>query len=105
VHMELAAVTLGQIWEHFAHRIGALLVSLFVIATSLVVLRRHRDERALRRPAVLLLALLVTQLTLGVLTVLLRKPADIASAHVALGALVLVTSFVLAVRATRLARA
>jgi heme A synthase len=46
--------------------------------------------------------LLFTQLTLGVLTVLLRKPADIASAHVAVGALVLVTTFVLAVRSMRL---
>ena len=30
-------------------------------------------------------------MTLGVLTVLLRKPADVASTHVAVGALVLVT--------------
>jgi heme A synthase len=37
-----------------------------------------------------------------VLTVLLKKPADIASAHVAVGALVLVTTIVLAVRSLRL---
>ncbi|MGH7215290.1 MAG: hypothetical protein ACREIT_11055, partial [Tepidisphaeraceae bacterium] len=40
--------------------------------------------------------------TLGVMTVLMRKPADIASAHVATGALFLVTTFVLAVRSMRL---
>jgi heme A synthase len=40
--------------------------------------------------------------TLGILTVLLRKPADVASAHVAVGALILVTTFTLAVRAWRL---
>jgi uncharacterized PurR-regulated membrane protein YhhQ (DUF165 family) len=45
--------------------------------------------------------LLVTQVTLGVLTVLWRKPADIASLHVAVGALVLVTTFTLAARAVR----
>ena len=39
---------------------------------------------------------------LGVLTVYLRKPADIASAHVAVGALVLVTAFTIAVRSMRL---
>ena len=50
-------------------------------------------------PAVILLLLLTAQVTLGVLTVLLRKPADVASAHVAVGALVLVTSFVMMVRA------
>jgi len=46
-------------------------------------------------PAVILLVLLMAQVTLGVLTVLLRKPADVASSHVAVGALVLVTSFVM----------
>jgi heme A synthase len=39
---------------------------------------------------------------LGILTVLLRKPADIASAHVAVGSLLLVTTCVIAVRAMRL---
>ena len=53
-------------------------------------------------PAAILLLLLAAQVTLGVLTVLLRKPADVASAHVAVGALVLMTSFVLTARAGRL---
>jgi heme A synthase len=50
----------------------------------------------------LTIVLLAAQVTLGVLTVLYRKPADVASAHVAVGALLLVTSFVLAARAGRL---
>ena len=58
----------------------------------------------LSRLAATLLALLLTQLTLGAATVLLRKPADVASAHVAVGALTLMTTFVLAVRAVRLFR-
>jgi heme A synthase len=65
-----------------------------------VILRKHRKQ-GLTRPAILLLILLATQITLGVLTVLLKKPADLASAHVAVGALVLVTTFVLAVRSMR----
>ena len=52
--------------------------------------------------SILLLVFLTAQITLGVLTVLMRKPADIASAHVAVGALILVTTFVLTVRAIRL---
>ena len=50
----------------------------------------------------LLGVLIAAQLTLGVCTVLYRKPADVASAHVAVGALVLVTAFVTAARAARL---
>jgi cytochrome c oxidase assembly protein subunit 15 len=93
--------TLGQVWLAFGHRIGALLVTICVIALAVVVLRKYR-RRGLTGLAWTLLGLLVAQITLGVLTVLLRKPADIASAHVAVGALVLVTAFVLAVRSMRL---
>jgi cytochrome c oxidase assembly protein subunit 15 len=98
----LDPVTLGQVWLHFGHRIGAVLVTVFVLALATMVIRRYRTQPKLLVPAVLLIGLLLTQLTLGVLTVLLRKPADVASAHVAVGALVLVTSFVLTARAARL---
>jgi len=93
--------TVGQVWLAFGHRFGALIVSAFTVTLSLIVLRMHRIT-GLTRPAILLLILLATQLTLGVLTVLWKKPADLASAHVAVGALVLVTTFVLAVRAMRI---
>jgi cytochrome c oxidase assembly protein subunit 15 len=98
----LKPVTLGQVWLHFGHRVGAVMVSGLVAALVWRVLRRHRGQRALSRPAWLLTLLIVAQLTLGVLTVLMRKPADIASLHVAVGALVLVTTFTIAVRAARL---
>jgi cytochrome c oxidase assembly protein subunit 15 len=92
--------SLTQVWLAFGHRIGALLVSAAIVTLSCVILRKHRKQ-GLTRPAILLLILLATQITLGVLTVLLKKPADLASAHVAVGALVLVTTFVLAVRSMR----
>ena len=98
----LDPVTLSQIWLHFGHRLGAILVSTLVLALAAVVLRRYRMQPKLSVPAALLIVLLLAQLTLGVLTVLLRKPADVASAHVAVGALVLVTSFILAARSVRL---
>ena len=98
----LKPVTLTQIWLHFGHRVGAVIVSALVAALVWRVLRRHRDQRALTRPAVVLAVLIVTQFTLGLLTVLYRKPADVASLHVAVGALVLVTTFVIMVRAARL---
>ena len=95
-------VTLPQIWVAFAHRIGAILVSAMILWTAIVVLRNHRERRELVIPALLLVALLVMQITLGMVTVLWRKPADIASAHVAVGALTLLTAFVICVRALRL---
>jgi len=100
--LNLDPVNLEQIWLHFAHRMGAILVSVMVLTLAGVVLGRYRMHPRLSRPAMLLIVLLAGQLTLGVLTVLLRKPADVASAHVAVGALVLVTSFVLTCRAARI---
>ena len=100
--LNLDAVTLGQIWLHFGHRLGAILVTLLVCALASTTIRRYAGQPRLLRPALLLIVLLAVQLTLGVLTVLYRKPADLASAHVAVGALVLVTTFVLTARAARL---
>ena len=161
----LSRVTLAQVWLHFGHRIGAVVVTAALFWLIGRVVRRHRGDvglktvaaaavawfgfftglaaahavgssygfakgvgpgapiftaavlsgigaallarrmglhRPLLAPAALLAALLVVQVTLGVLTVLLRKPADVASAHVAVGALTLVTAFVLLVRSARL---
>ncbi|MDB5910754.1 MAG: cytochrome c oxidase assembly protein subunit 15 [Massilia sp.] len=99
--LNLDPVTLTQLWLHFTHRIGAVMVTIFTVLLAARVLRKHLQP-GLVVPATLLLVLLQTQITLGILTVLLRKPADVASSHVAVGALVLVTSFVLTVRAMRL---
>ncbi len=98
--LNLPAVTLGQIWIHFTHRLGALAVTICLIVLIFKATKLRRGE--LTWMAMLLAVLLVGQITLGVLTVLLRKPADIASLHVAVGALLLVTTFVLAVRGMRL---
>jgi cytochrome c oxidase assembly protein subunit 15 len=65
-------------------------------------LRDHREHRVLIRGAMVLVTLLIIQVTLGAFTVWMRKPADIASAHVAVGALTLMTTFILTVRAMRL---
>jgi cytochrome c oxidase assembly protein subunit 15 len=90
--LNLDPVTLGQVWLCFAHRIGAVMVTGLLLILIVNVLRHHRGG-PLPSLAVILEGLLLTQLTLGVLTVIFRKPADVASAHVAVGALVLVTTF------------
>ncbi|HSV15436.1 MAG TPA: COX15/CtaA family protein, partial [Tepidisphaeraceae bacterium] len=99
-NLNLEPVTLTQVWLHFAHRVGAIVVTIALVTLIGVILLRHR--RTLLIPAVTLSLLLLGQLTLGVLTVYFRKPADIASLHVAVGALVLVTTFSIAVAAMRL---
>ncbi len=99
--LNLDPVTMGQVWLHFGHRIGAVAVTLLVMATAVRVFRRF-SIRTLLLPSFFLVALLLTQLLLGIVTVWLRKPADVASAHVAVGALTLVCSVVLLARAVRL---
>ena len=86
---------------HFAHRVGAATVTLLVLATTSHVFFHHGRRAELRRPAILLLVLLALQITLGALTVLSHKQFVINSLHVVNGALVLVTSLVLTLRAHR----
>ena len=96
-------VTLGQIWLHFGHRVGAVVVSTLLITLIATAVRR-RQSGAILRPIAALSVLLVAQVTLGILTVLWRKPADVASLHVAVGALTLMTTFVVLIRAARIYR-
>jgi cytochrome c oxidase assembly protein subunit 15 len=91
----------AKIGIHFAHRAGAAAVALLIAATGGHVLYHHRRSRELVRPAILLLILVALQITLGALTVLSQKQFIINSLHVVNGALVLVTSLVLTLRAHR----
>jgi cytochrome c oxidase assembly protein subunit 15 len=86
---------------HFAHRVGALLVALTILALAGHVLAHHRARLELRRPALLLLALVAAQITLGAYTVLSGKHYIVNSLHVVTGATVLVTSLVVALRVFR----
>ncbi|HEY3092505.1 MAG TPA: COX15/CtaA family protein, partial [Vicinamibacterales bacterium] len=91
----------SKIAIHFAHRVGAATVGALVLATTGHVFYHHGRRAELRRPAILLLVLLAVQITLGALTVLSQKQFIINSLHVVNGALVLVTSLVLTMRAHR----
>ena len=86
---------------HFAHRVGALVVTFLILAMTAHVFFHHRQRRELTRPSALLLALLALQVTLGALTVLSGRQHVINSLHVVTGGLVLVTSLVLTLRAHR----
>jgi heme a synthase len=86
---------------HFAHRVGALIATACVLATTGHVFYHHRDRSELVRPSILLLVLVATQVTLGALTVLSRKDVLINSLHVVTGGCVLATTVVLVLRAHR----
>jgi cytochrome c oxidase assembly protein subunit 15 len=87
---------------HYAHRVGAVIVTLAILAAAGHVFYHHRGRRELVRPAALLLVLVTSQVTLGALVVLSGRQEVINTAHVANGALVLVTSLVLTLNSARL---
>ena len=86
---------------HFAHRVGAVVVAVLILATAGHVIAHHRTRPELLRPAVLLLALLAVQITLGAYVIWTEKQFIVNSAHVANGAAVLGTSLVLTLRTFR----
>ncbi|MBA3297161.1 MAG: COX15/CtaA family protein [Acidobacteria bacterium] len=86
---------------HYAHRVGAVAVLLAVLMTTARVWTAHRTDRRLRRPALLLVSLVLVQGTLGAFVVWSGLQPVINTAHVANGALVLGTSLVLALRTCR----
>jgi cytochrome c oxidase assembly protein subunit 15 len=90
-----------KIAVHFAHRVGALVVTLAIVATAAHVWYHHPSRGELIRPAGLVVALVAIQIALGGLTVLSRRNVWINSAHVVCGALVLATSLVLTLRSWR----
>ena len=86
---------------HFAHRVGAALVTIAVLATAGHVLAHHRRRRELARPAALLIVFVLAQVTLGAFVVWTGLQPVINTAHVVNGALVLATSLVLTLRSYR----
>jgi cytochrome c oxidase assembly protein subunit 15 len=91
----------AAIATHFAHRVGALTVAVLLLATAGHVFYHHPRRRELCRPAILLLALLALQITLGAYNIWSGLNFVINSLHVVTGASILGTSVVLALRAHR----
>jgi len=84
---------------HFAHRAWALVVAGSVVACLVAALRARRA--GLVRAGIALAGLVAVQIALGAATVLTRKAVPIATAHVATGALLLVTALAFTLGARR----
>lgn len=98
----LEAVTAGQIWIHYAHRVWAIVVVGFGLWAGQRVFRRYSASGALLFPALFIWILLAFQIMLGALTVLSYKNPHITTAHVATGALILGLGVLLTLQAARL---
>jgi cytochrome c oxidase assembly protein subunit 15 len=99
---DLPPVEASQVWIHFAHRAGALLAGFTVIACGVHILRAHPSDQRLREPALVMMLLVLVQFLLGALTVWTGKGVQIATAHVATGALLFGSCVVLAARSFHL---
>ena len=85
----LSDVTAFQIWLHMVHRFLAFIIAIAVVAFCLRVWRDSPRFPALKRLSILWVVLVVCQITLGAWIIWSNKAADIATAHVALGAIML----------------
>ena len=85
----LSGVDAFQIWLQVIHRFVALLIAIGVIAFCSRVWRDARHVPALKKLSMWWIAFLFVQLTLGAWTIWSNKAADIATAHVAVGAIML----------------
>jgi cytochrome c oxidase assembly protein subunit 15 len=87
---------------HFAHRIGAIVVTALVARLAFAAWRAA--DRRFRAPATAVLVLVAFQIGLGAMTVLTGKAVTPTTLHVATGAAVLGTCWWLTLRASRVLR-
>jgi heme a synthase len=85
----LSDVDAFQIWLQMAHRFLALLIGIAVLAFCVRVWKDAYAIAALRRLSILWGGLFLLQFTLGAWTIWSNKAADVATSHVALGAIML----------------
>ena len=85
----LSDVTAFQIWLQMAHRFLALVIAIAIIALCVRIGRHARASVVLKRISILWVALVLCQIALGAWVIWSNKAADVATAHVALGAVML----------------
>lgn len=88
-HRDFHPITAGQIHLHMTHRISAVAILVLVGACAMLS-RKGAAAPTIASLTAVWLGLILVQATLGAYTVWSNKAADIATAHVAVGALSLV---------------
>lgn len=87
---------------HFAHRIGAVITTIFVLWTAIVALKRYAGRPDFTLPAIFAIVMVLVQFTLGALTVLHVKAPTMTTLHVSGGAAMLGIMMLMAIRARHL---
>ena len=87
-----------EIFIHFAHRLGALIVTLLVFGTAVSARRAPRD---LRTPALGMTLIVMAQVMLGASIIWTSRQVVVATLHVVVGAVLLAFSMVLTVKTHR----
>lgn len=95
------AITPGQIIIHMLHRLWAVVVAVMVVWTGVRAIAMRKESKRFSILGWALLALIIVQAGLGALTVLSHKAVPITTAHVATGALLLVSCALLALHLGR----
>lgn len=94
----LEPVTLGQVWIHFIHRLGAFVVLCTAIIVTFVGWQLRGSNVRVWRTVCSLDAVVAIQIGLGISTVLLKKTPVVTSVHVMTGAALLGFTALLALR-------
>jgi cytochrome c oxidase assembly protein subunit 15 len=85
----LSEVSAFQIWLQMVHRFLALIIAIAIMSFCVRVWRDSRGLDVLKRLSSLWVVLVFGQITLGAWVIWSNKAADVATAHVALGAIML----------------
>jgi len=101
-YREFQPITAAQIYVHMAHRMNAMVI-LAVVAACALVLRKGESTTRITRFTHVWFFVILAQAGLGAYTVWSNKAADVATAHVALGALSLACGGLLFMAAAPLA--
>lgn len=96
--MDTEEITRWQMLSHVLHRGWALVVTFMIGWTAIRAFRIPELPREIRRNVWMLVALVVVQVTLGILSILTEKQFTVTSLHVTTGALTLAAGVALTVR-------
>lgn len=95
------AITGPQIIIHMLHRLTACAVLFAIIVCAVQVWRHTAKGAVLRKVSALWVAMVLVQVTLGILTILSQRKVDVTTAHVAVGALTFMTGWLLVLITSR----
>lgn len=90
-----------EIAAHYTHRVGALAIAVAAAATAVSAFRLGPGYGGLKRPAAILVGLVLVQILLGGSIVWTQRQVHVATTHVVVGAILLASGFVLTVRTRR----